>query len=161
MTTDRMPLMLDNAMPMDHNNVDDLFGDGVSLQLSMRSVSKQLPHRLDELRNHGCCQAVAWSKSGTIASLTPDGQGLELRLLRCHPDDGTWDLSEATTCDLVKGSPAIPLIHLEWGPTNSPELAVIDAVGRVVVVTFGISLNHPFLTRRVDADTVDSLNAVS
>ncbi|KAG5938554.1 hypothetical protein E4U53_007984, partial [Claviceps sorghi] len=161
MTTDRMPLMLDNAMPMHHNNVDDLFGDGVSLQLPLRSQGKQLQQRLDDLRNRGCCQAVAWSKSGTIASITPDGQSLELRFLRCHPDDGTWDVSEATTCDLVKGAPAIPLVHLEWGPTNSPELAVIDAAGRVAVVTFGISLNHPFLTRKWDTESVDHLHAVS
>ncbi|KAG5985084.1 hypothetical protein E4U55_001587 [Claviceps digitariae] len=161
MTTDRMPLMLDNGLPMDHSNVDDLFGDGVSLQLPIRSLGKQLQQRLDELRNRGCCQAVAWSKSGTIASLTPDGQSLELRFLRCHPDDGTWDLSKVTTCDLVQGSPAIPLVHLEWGPTNSPELAVIDAAGRVTVVTFGISLNHPFVTRKWDADSIDHLHGVS
>lgn len=56
MTSDKMPLMLDHSMPMDLNNVDDLFGDGVSLQLSMRSQGKQLQQRLDELRNRGCCQ---------------------------------------------------------------------------------------------------------
>ncbi|KAG6039308.1 hypothetical protein E4U41_002977 [Claviceps citrina] len=156
-----MPLMLDSAMPVGLNNVDDLFGDSVSLQLSMRSQGKQLQQRLEELRNRGCCQAVAWSRSGTIASLTPDGQSLELRFLRCHPDNGTWDLSEATTCDLVKGQPAVPLVHLEWGPTNSPELAVIDAAGRVVVVTLGISLNHPFPTRKWETDSVDHFHAVS
>ncbi|KAG6288143.1 hypothetical protein E4U09_005736 [Claviceps aff. purpurea] len=161
MTSDKMPLMLDHSMPMDLNNVDDLFGDGVSLQLSMRSQGKQLQQRLDELRNRGCCQAVTWSKLGTIASLTPDGQNIELRFPRCHPEDGTWDLSEATICDLVKGSPAIPLVHLEWSPTHIQELAVIDAVGRVTIVPFGTSLNHLFPPRKWEADTVDHIHGIS
>ncbi|GAB0136152.1 hypothetical protein EsDP_00004464 [Epichloe bromicola] len=161
MTAEKMPLILDNAMPVDMNNVDDLFGDDVPLQLPVRSQGKQLQQRLDELRNRGCCQALAWSKSGTIASITPDGQHLELRFLRCHPKNGTWGLGEATTCDLVKGTPAIPLVHLEWGPTNSPELAIMDAAGRVAVVSFGVSLNHPLPTRKWDTDSVDDFHGVS
>lgn len=81
--------------------------------------------------------------------------------MRCHPDNGLWDLSEPTTCDLVKGTGNIPLVHLEWGATNSPELAVVDSVGRVTIVSFSISLNHPFITRKWDADPVDDLNAIA
>ncbi|KAK2596175.1 Mediator of RNA polymerase II transcription subunit 16 [Conoideocrella luteorostrata] len=161
MTAEKMPLILDNAIPMDLNNVDELFGDDVALQLPVRSQGKQLQLRLDELRNRGCCQTVVWSKSGTVASLSSDGQDLELRFLRCHPDNGIWDLSEPTTCDLVKGSPAIPLVHLEWGTTNSPELAVMDAAGRVAIVSFAISLNHPFITRKWEADAVDEFHAIA
>lgn len=104
---------------------------------------------------------MTWSKLGTIASLTPDGQNIELRFPRCHPEDGTWDLSEATVCDLVKGSPAIPLVHLEWSPTHIQELAVIDAVGRVTIVPFGTSLNHLFPPRKWETDTVDHLHGIS
>ncbi|KND89513.1 Mediator of RNA polymerase II transcription subunit 16 [Tolypocladium ophioglossoides CBS 100239] len=160
MTADEMPLMLDNAMSVDLNDVDDLFGDDVALSLPVRSQGKQFQQRLDELRSRGCGQAVAWSKSGTIASLTADGQTLQLRFLRCHPDNGSWDLSEPTTCELVKGTTAIPLVHLEWGATSCPELAVVDAVGRVALLSFPISLNHPYITRKWDADAVDDLNAV-
>ncbi|KHN99933.1 Mediator of RNA polymerase II transcription subunit 16 [Metarhizium album ARSEF 1941] len=155
-----MPLILDNSMQVDLNNVDDLFGDNVPLSIPVRPQGKQLRQRLDELRNRGACQTVAWSKSGTIASLTPDGQTLELRFLRCHPDTGVWELSEATTCELVKGSPAIPLVHLEWGPTNTPDLAVIDAAGRVALVSFAISLNHPFINRHWETDMIDDLHGV-
>lgn len=81
--------------------------------------------------------------------------------MRCHPDNGNWDLSEPTTCDLVKGTPVVPLVHLEWGTTNSPELAVIDAVGRVAIVSFAISLNHPFVTRKWDADVIDDIHAIT
>lgn len=64
-----MPLILDGAMdanmdhgmaaPMqvDHLDVDDLFGDEVDLGLgSVRTSSKHLYQRMDELRTRGCCQ---------------------------------------------------------------------------------------------------------
>lgn len=105
-------------------------------------------------------RTLAWSKSGTIATISADGQYLQHRFLRCNPLDGTWDLSQPTTCELLKGSPGIPLVHLEWGSTNIPELAIIDAVGRVVIVSFSISLNHPFITRKYDTDPIDDANAV-
>lgn len=160
MTAEKMPLMLDNAVPVDLNDVDDLFGDGVGLSLPDRSHNKPLSLKVDDLRNRGCCQTLAWSKSGTIATISADGQYLQHRFLRCNPLDGTWDLSQPTTCELLKGSPGIPLVHLEWGATNIPELAIIDAVGRVVIVSFSISLNHPFITRKYDTDPIDDANAV-
>lgn len=103
---------------------------------------------------------MSWSRTGTIASITPDGQNLELRYLRRSTDNGSWDLSEPTTCPLVKGSPAVPLVHLVWANTSSPDLAIIDAVGRVSIVSFSISLNHPFLQRKWDTDPVDDVHAV-
>lgn len=105
-------------------------------------------------------RTLAWSKSGTIATVSADGQYLQHRFLRCNPLDGTWDLSQPTTCELLRGSPGIPLVHLEWGSTNIPELAIIDAVGRVIIVSFSISLNHPFVTRKYDTDPIDDANAV-
>jgi hypothetical protein len=56
MTSDKMPLMLDNSMPVDLNAVDDLFGDGVDLSLPVRVQSKQLQQRMDDIRIRGCCQ---------------------------------------------------------------------------------------------------------
>ncbi|KAK1241472.1 hypothetical protein MKX08_001446 [Trichoderma sp. CBMAI-0020] len=162
MTAEKMPLMLDNTVPVDLNDVDDLFGDGVGVGLSLpdRSHNKPLSLKIDDLRSRGCCQTLAWSKSGTIATISADGQYLQHRFLRCNPLDGTWDLSQPTTCELLRGTPGIPLVHLEWGSTNIPELAVIDAVGRVIIVNFAISLNHPFVTRKYDTDPIDDANAV-
>ncbi|KYK58612.1 Mediator of RNA polymerase II transcription subunit 16 [Drechmeria coniospora] len=155
-----MSLMLDTSMPVDLSNVDDLFGEDVGLSLPVPAEAKTSQQRLDDLRSRGCCQSVAWSRSGTVATITPDGQTLQLRFLRCHPDTGAWDLGEPTTCELIKGTPVVPLVHLEWGATSSPELAVIDAIGRVALVSFPICLNHPFLTRKWEADTVDDLHAI-
>ncbi|KAF4503427.1 mediator of rna polymerase ii transcription subunit 16 [Fusarium agapanthi] len=155
-----MPLILDNPMPVELNDVDDLFGDGVGLSLPARAQSKQLQQRMDDIRIRGCCQTVAWSRTGSIANITPDGQNLELRFLRRSPDDGSWDLSEPTTCPFVKGLPTIPIVHLVWAGTSSPDLAVIDAVGRVSIVSFSISLNQPFPQRKWDADPTDDVHTV-
>ncbi|KAH7196805.1 mediator complex, subunit Med16 [Fusarium flagelliforme] len=160
MTSEKMPLMLDNPMPVDINDVDDLFGDGVGLSLSGRAQSKQLQQRMDDIRIRGCCQAVAWSRTGSIANITPDGQNVELRYLRRSPEDGSWDLSEPTTCPFVKGTPTVPIVHLLWAGTSSPDLAVIDAAGRVTIVSFSISLNHPFPQRKWDADPTDDVHTV-
>ncbi|KAL4730579.1 Mediator of RNA polymerase II transcription subunit 16 [Fusarium chlamydosporum] len=134
MTSEKMPLMLDNPMPVDLNDVDDLFGDAVGV--------------------------VAWSRTGSIANITPDGQNVELRYLRRSPDDGSWDLSDPTTCPVVKGSPTVPIVHLIWAGTSSPDLAVIDAAGRVAIVSFSISLNHPFPQRKLDADPIDDVHTI-
>lgn len=103
---------------------------------------------------------IAWSKAGTIASITEDGLFVEFRFLRSDPDDGSWQLSEPTRCDLISGSEQNPLVHLSWSATSNPELAVIDAVGRVVLFTFSIALNRPYFFRKWDSDPLDDLNAV-
>ncbi|KAF7557671.1 hypothetical protein G7046_g5986 [Stylonectria norvegica] len=159
MSENKMPLILDDTMPVHLQDVDDLFGDG-GLSLSVRAPSTQIHQRMDELRGRGCCQAVAWSRTGTIASITPDGLTVELRYLRRHPSNGSWDLSESTNCPFVKGSPTIPLVHLAWAGTSSPDLAIIDAVGRVTIVSFSICLNNPYGIRSWDADSIDDMHAV-
>ncbi|KAJ0311911.1 hypothetical protein COL5a_005484 [Colletotrichum fioriniae] len=160
MTEEKMPLMLENgmngAMQVDQLDVDDLFGDGVGgLSLhTARPPTKQLRQRIDELRTRGCCQ------SGAIASVSPDGKTLEARFLRSHPDNGDWGLSEPTKVDLISINPSSPIIHLAWASTASPELAVIDATGRVAILTYSITLNRPFATRKWDHDPSDDLHAI-
>lgn len=81
-------------------------------------------------------------------------------MLRAHPGNGSWGLSDPTTTDLVKGTTANPLVHLEWSPTTAPELAVFDSVGRVFIMNFPVSLNNPYAQRKWDADTVDDANTI-
>ncbi|KAK3945310.1 RNA polymerase II mediator complex subunit Sin4 [Diplogelasinospora grovesii] len=147
----------------------DLFGDpvienalDVHLQPTRPSPSKQLRQRLDELRTRGCCQGIAWSRQGTIASVSKDGRSVDLRFLRCHPENGVWDLSEAHSGTAWVSSVNIgtPVTHLAWAATSSPELAVIDAVGRIYILSFSISLNKAYPVRKWDSDAVDDLNAV-
>ncbi|KAL2756219.1 hypothetical protein ACRALDRAFT_1042669 [Sodiomyces alcalophilus JCM 7366] len=167
MTEDaKMPLMLDNSsmngpMQVDQLDVDDLFGEGVGLSLSnVRTPSKQLCQRVDVLRTRGCCQAVAWSKSGVIASISPDGKSVQVRTPRADPADGSWALGEPTTIDLITATPFNPIVHLAWAPTTAHELAVIDSTGRVAIVAFSGALNRPYPTRRWDDDHFDDLHTV-
>ncbi|KAM0322887.1 hypothetical protein ACHAQA_009229 [Verticillium albo-atrum] len=165
MNHDGMPnggMPMNGSMQVDGLDVDDLFGDGVNLTLpTVRGPSKQLSQRVDELRTRGCAQGVAWSKSGTIASISPDGRSVQVRYLRADPADGSWGLSEPTTVDAITASPSTPIVHLAWAATSSNELAVIDAAGRVAILAFSVSLNRPFLTRKWDADHVDDLHAIA
>ncbi|KAK0703773.1 RNA polymerase II mediator complex subunit Sin4 [Lasiosphaeria miniovina] len=159
---------MDGAMAALHDV--DLFGDPVmdnSLALPMPPVparpspSKQLQQRLDELRARGCCQGIAWSRQGTIAAIAKDGHTLDLRFLRCRPDSGDWELTDPNpwyTPPLAQQGG--PITHLAWAATGIPELAVIDAVGRVTLMSFSIALNRPYSLRRFDVDPVDDLNAV-
>lgn len=165
MTSDKMPLILENhlggpEMQMDLDDVDDLFGDA-PLALPTRPPSKRLLQRLDELRSRGSCQGIAWGKCGTIASIAPDGKSLELRYIRADPKDATWGLSEPTPCKPWQNLIGGPIVHLSWSPTStSSELAVIDAVGRVLILNFSTNLNRPVIVRRWDADPIDDIHAI-
>ncbi|PHH76275.1 hypothetical protein CDD82_4064 [Ophiocordyceps australis] len=155
-----MPLMLDNAVPVNLPDVDDLFGENVPLALPVKPQSKKLRQRLDELRAKGCCQRVAWSRLGTIASVTADGQLLQLRFLRCSPDNGSWGMSEATACEQIRGSRLTRIVHVEWASTSSPELAIIDSRGHVAIASFPIALNQLFVARNWSPDQPDDCNPI-
>ncbi|KAL3428047.1 RNA polymerase II mediator complex subunit sin4-like protein [Phlyctema vagabunda] len=153
-----MPLMEDD-MDVD---INDLFGDGTDLALPSRPPpAKELHQRIDELRGSGCCQSIAWSKWGSIASIHPNGTTLEFRNLRCHPDDGSWALSEPSeTPQLTMDFDGGPLKHLSWSP-NGAELAVIDSCGRITILLLSNSINKPTLSRQCHADQPDDLHAVA
>ncbi len=171
-----MPLMMDEEeMDVD---IDDLFGDGAGLSLPSRPLPKEVFQRVDELRASGCCQsvptflflasnilltpsrAIAWSKWGCLASITPDGAGLEFRNPRCHPRDGGWDLSDPTIFPQV--TPSLdggPLRHVCWSP-NGSDLAAIDSSGRVSILTLANSLNKPNLVRSSQIDPTEDIHSV-
>ncbi len=161
----------------------DLFGDPVMDGVGALAVlpSRPLPsmplqQRLDELRARGCCQAITWSRQGTIASLSKDAMSVELRSLRCNPDTTDWELSEPTTWSPPSQTPlppsanppapvplasaVAPFVHLAWAPTQNPDLAVVDALGRITILSFHITVNQTYPVRRWDTDVVDDLHAV-
>ncbi|KAI0484923.1 RNA polymerase II mediator complex subunit Sin4 [Xylariaceae sp. FL0804] len=164
MTDNSMPLILDGTMGGEHmhvdlDDVDDLFGDGVPLSLPPRQLSRRLRQRLDDLRGRGCCQGLVWSKSGTIASIAPDGQSLQLRYLRANAKDASWALSEPQTVDCWGTFVGGPIVHLCPSPAGS-EIAVVDSVGRVSIINFNADVNRPSHSRRWDGDPVDDLHSV-
>ncbi|TVY60790.1 Mediator of RNA polymerase II transcription subunit, partial [Lachnellula suecica] len=144
----------------DEMDMNELFGEGADLSLPTRPPSQELYQRIDELRAGGCCQAVAWSNWGCIAAITSNGAALELRNLRCHPENGNWGLSEPTTTPpFTTTLDGGPLKHLSWSPTGS-ELAVIDSAGRVTILSLFSSLNKPTLHRPCQTDPTDDLYGV-
>lgn len=160
----------------------DLFGDPVMENalagLPARPLpSKQLQQRLDELHARGCRQGITWSRQGTIAIISKDGMSIDLRFIRCKPDNGEWELSEPSSSPPISlsssppsssnptslvslASAGAPFVHLAWSPTSTYELAAIDALGRISIMTFSISLNRPYLTRRWDTDPPEQLHAI-
>lgn len=105
-------------------------------------------------------RGIAWSKWGSIASITSNGHGLEFRNLRCHPENGTWGLSKPTTIpQLLNNLDGGPLKHLSWSPTGT-ELAVIDSAGRVTLLQIFASLNKPMGYRPCGPEAPDDLHAV-
>lgn len=83
-----------------------------------------------------------------------------MRNLRCNPRDGVWDLAGPTS--LAQITPTLdggPLQHVLWSP-NGSDLAVIDSVGRVTILTIAISLNRPNVYRSGSFDSIDDIHAV-
>lgn len=107
-------------------------------------------------------RSISCSKLGTIASISPDGTHINLQCSRANPSDASWELSEPTPCSIFSPTlPGGPIVHLAWSPAVNPELAVIDAYGRVCLLLFNNSLNKAsFITRKWDADTPDDLLSV-
>lgn len=107
-------------------------------------------------------RSIACSKQGTIASISPDGTYINLQCPRTNPSDGTWELSEPTPSSIFSAPlPGGPIVHLAWAPTNSPELAIIDAFGRVCLLTFPLTLNKAtFIARKWDSDAPDDLHSI-
>ncbi|KAF3764967.1 hypothetical protein M406DRAFT_258748 [Cryphonectria parasitica EP155] len=139
---------------------DDLFGDEV-LPIPPRPPSKQLQQRLDEMRSRGCCRTIAYSKHGIIASISPDGTHVNLQCPHARPDDGQWELNEPIQCSILPAPlPGGPIVHLAWAPTMAPELAVIDAFGRICLLGFPVHLNKAAFSRKWDADAQDDLHSV-
>lgn len=53
-----------------------------------------------------------------------------------------------------------PIVHLSWAPTQTSDLAIIDAVGRITIVNFGTNINRPSTQRKWETDSTDDLNSV-
>lgn len=124
-----------------------------------RSIISQPVARISDAHPRG----ISCSKLGTIASISPDGTHINLQCARANPSDASWELSEPTPCSIFSPTlPGGPIVHLAWSPSTNPELAVIDAYGRVCLLFFNSSLNKTsVITRKWDNDTPDDLLSVA
>ena len=104
-------------------------------------------------------RSIAWSKWGSIASISPDGKDLYLQTLRCDPKDGSWGLSEPSPIPRVVDDADIELKHVAWSPAGS-ELAAIDSAGRVSILSIFSSNNKPIMARHARSDPIDDLQRI-
>lgn len=104
---------------------------------------------------------MAWSRSGGIAYISPNGYEVKLRYLRVNPATGQWDLSEEY--DIVRQdmvSERNRFLHVEWGHTGI-DLAVADDVGRIFIFNINIfSANQSTMGRLATDDPGDELGRI-
>ncbi|KAJ6112846.1 hypothetical protein N7512_008170 [Penicillium capsulatum] len=143
-------------------NVDDLFGEPNPLELGLPPAPppKGLAQCLDEMRLSGCRQKVAWSRTGCIAFISPDGTRVSVRNLQCRPSDGKWVLSEESPlAPATEAHGGNILVHLAWNEAGS-ELAIADCLGRVSIYSISMALNSITGLRQAAFDSSDDCNQV-
>ncbi|OCL01533.1 hypothetical protein AOQ84DRAFT_443946 [Glonium stellatum] len=154
-----MPLMME-----DESYMEELFGDSEPVHIpTMTPPIKGLAQRIDELHESGCCHhhfvKIAWSKSGCVASITPDGRGVNLRPFFRNSSDGKWILGEEIPLKLPQAHEDFPFVHISWGHIGT-DLAVLDAAGRIFVFTSIFALGRMVMTRAPAMDQEDEMGAV-
>lgn len=98
---------------------------------------------------------IAWSRLGCIAYVSHDGLQVVVRHLICSPADGKWSLSEEyPQHHIVQHHIGQRLLHLCWNEIGS-DLAVLDASGRVSILTINAALNNLAVSRQAIADPSD------
>lgn len=140
--------------------MEDLFGDSEPVHIpTMTPPIKGLAQRIDELHESGCCQKIAWSKSGCVASITPDGRGVNLRAFFRNSSDGKWILGEEIPLKIPQAHDDFPFVHISWGHIGT-DLAVLDAAGRIFIFTNMYALGRMMMTRVSTIDQEDEMGAV-
>lgn len=98
---------------------------------------------------------IAWSRLGCIAYISQDGLQVIVRHLACNPSDGKWALTEEypqnQIAQLHLGQ---QLLHLCWNETGS-DLAVLDASGRISILSIPAALNSLGISRQTVVDPPD------
>lgn len=153
---------------MDANmEVDDLFGDNAAMNAAMDTAMsmpisaslKGLPQRVHEAQTSGCCQLIAWSKTGCVAYVAPDGKSVKLAFLSYDPQEQSWSLNDRAGLDKsITSDKKHPIVSLLWSP-NLMDLAIADAAGRITVVNHSyMSMNSVAILRNAADDQENDLN---
>ncbi|KAI1928152.1 Mediator of RNA polymerase II transcription subunit 16 [Ophidiomyces ophidiicola] len=141
-------------------DVDELFGDPTSLELTLPTSPSTfvLSKRLDELRHSGCSKKITWSRLGAIAYISNDGQRVYLRNVSCKPNDGSWSLTdEKAGCQIAEARSGRVFVHLCWHETGT-DLAIVDSCGHILILSMSIALNVFAISRATMADVEDDGN---
>ncbi|KAK8250509.1 mediator complex, subunit Med16 [Phyllosticta capitalensis] len=145
----------------DDQYMEDLFNDSaeqIPIPVGAPPV-KRLAQRLDELIENGCCQKIAWSKSGCVANITRHGRGVNLRAFQRDSSTGKWVFGDESPLEIPSPHDDYPLVHLSWGHLGV-DLTVIDAAGRVLIFTATQAVDRLKLARDNVTDQENEHSAV-
>ena len=95
---------------------------------------------------------IAWSKSGCIARITADADGVDVYGFMHDSDKKEYVLSEPTRLELHSGHQS-PLVHVSWGKSAMTlDLVVIDASGGMSIFMPQFSVNYLRLAKFFSPD---------
>jgi mediator of RNA polymerase II transcription subunit 16 len=102
---------------------------------------------------------IAWSRSGCVASITPDNYGVNLRVFSRDSETGKWDLGKEAPLELPQGREVFQFTHLSWSHLGN-DLAVIDEAGRVMIFSCLMALDRMHFERTEIAHPESEVDAV-
>lgn len=97
---------------------------------------------------------MAWSKSGCVAYITPDGYAVNVRTFKRDIDTGKWGLGEDATLDIPPEYQGCELVHVSWNHLGT-DLVVTDAIGRLLIFNARFVLDRMVLMK-TDASVPES-----
>lgn len=102
---------------------------------------------------------IAWSKNGTVASITQEGYGVLLKIHSRNPTTGKWELGKETSLDIPSGHDEFPFVHLSWSHLGN-DLAVMNSAGHVMIFSCAMLLDRMTLTRTNQAQSEADMDPV-
>ncbi|KAF7189771.1 Mediator of RNA polymerase II transcription subunit 16 [Pseudocercospora fuligena] len=119
--------MMDGAM-------DDLFGEApVGLDGGIAMPAAPLPAslilRIAEMQSRGCCTKLAWSNTGSIAQISPDGNQITFRTMIRDKKNGAWTISDDSKYPF-KAPEGRKFVHIQFSGIGI-DLVVVDDAGHV------------------------------
>lgn len=156
------PAGIPDASMMDPT-MDDLFGDATN-DLATAMPAPPIPApvflRLAEMQSRGCCRKLAWSNTGSIAQISPDGSRVTFRAM-VHSKTGAWAISHASKHAIEAPAGRI-FVHIQFNGIGI-ELAIADDAGVVHMYTLTGALSRmaPAVSGKLSRKTTDhAMNAV-
>ncbi|KAM0722911.1 hypothetical protein Q7P37_001109 [Cladosporium fusiforme] len=132
------------------DSMDDLFGDATD---SLNNVSMPLPapslpppsgviQRIAELQTSGACTTLAWSNTGSIARISPDGLKVTFCVFVEDFKTGAWVPGKESPFP-VHAPEGSRFVHVQFNALGH-ELAIVDDVGLVhlFIAPTGLGRTH-------------------
>ncbi|KAF2276186.1 uncharacterized protein EI97DRAFT_433591 [Westerdykella ornata] len=102
---------------------------------------------------------IAWSNTGCVASISPDGYAVYLRVFLRDPLTRAWSLGNETQLDFNNETGTFQFVHLSWSRLGN-DLVVVDTAGRVFLFTCQMVLGRMVPTRVETTQSESELDVV-